>query len=675
MSNVLQKGQCCAGNLCTNTNLTLNPTHKCFKCNRIVHICCAELTIRTDAGPNERDDVPVCFSCVEKSKTGNSPPAPQISLPIIHNPPTGTQFCMPVGVNSSKKAASSSSTSSKKTEKATKCRSCGKEGHSRKSSSLCPFYVPRNTKAQKKGDTTSTPQSTIPTSHHPAPLPSVPPLPSIPPVPPLPTSATSTSSTTTTTTTTTNTDDSKMNRPTFIKVGSKNNKFTPVVDVASKDFNPIDTKFKLMGVDENGRELELEPTTKNLTNKYWNLNIIDKMVESSNCYIKLHRKKEPNLKCWKNEKVSAPFTRATMYHFLALVSYFGMVKMPSRRDYWSTHYLLPRHRIATELGMTRNRFDFLWRHFHCNTPQQQDSDDDDYDSEDDDDDHNEDGEDFLVVDRLRNRGREEVENEKEDGEEDEEEKKVWFDKIKPLLDHFRDTSEELVHTLGTILSFDEMMIRAMGKSIETHRMKNKPIGEGYKYFVLATTRGFTVNFTPDGRSAEKNGKQEYEMDKTKGKIECMVNHVTKVIDKFRARQKERIQNLRTSTRNSNSKLFDEKMMDKFIVAMDNYFTRPKVIKSLRDNNIGVVGTSRLSRGWPSKELKAVSDDADFNDFFYEVDDDGTVCARWMDNGLVFIVSTCHKVGKTVERLRRRPRLTKKTKIMFVVFGATMGKYV
>ena len=55
------------------------------------------------------------------------------------------------------------------------------------------------------------------------------------------------------------------------------------------------------------------------------------------------------------------------------------------------------------------------------------------------------------------------------------------------------------------------------------------------------------------------------------------------------------------------------------------------------------------------------DDVDFNDFIYEVDNDGTMCARWMDNGLVYIVSTCHKPGKTVKRQRRRPRLTKKNK--------------
>ena len=37
----------------------------------------------------------------------------------------------------------------------------------------------------------------------------------------------------------------------------------------------------------------------------------------------------------------------------------------------------------------------------------------------------------------------------------------------------------------------------------------------------------------------------------------------------------------------------EELQDKFIVAMDNYFTLPQVISALRKKGIGVVGTSRF----------------------------------------------------------------------------------
>ena len=82
-------------------------------------------------------------------------------------------------------------------------------------------------------------------------------------------------------------------------------------------------------------------------------------------------------------------------------------------------------------------------------------------------------------------------------------KTVWFQKMKVLIDHVRKVNFFLIYHLGTILSLDEMMIRFTGRSLETHRIKNKPIKEGFKFFVLATIEGFIVNFTPDGRSAEK----------------------------------------------------------------------------------------------------------------------------------------------------------------------------
>ena len=45
-------------------------------------------------------------------------------------------------------------------------------------------------------------------------------------------------------------------------------------------------------------------------------------------------------------------------------------------------------------------------------------------------------------------------------------------------------------------------------------------------------------------------------------------------------------------------------------------------------------------------------------FFWTIDDSGTLLARWMDNGMVFCVSTMHKAGKDIKRMRKRPRVTK-----------------
>eukprot|EP00957_Ditylum_brightwellii_P016039 1208452-Ditylum_brightwellii.AAC.1 len=62
--------------------------------------------------------------------------------------------------------------------------------------------------------------------------------------------------------------------------------------------------------------------------------------------------------------------------------------------------------------------------------------------------------------------------------------------------------------------------------METHHVKNKPIGEGYKFFALATTNGFIAKSTPDGRTASKTGCQECVGSSTDGKIDTMAQFVT-----------------------------------------------------------------------------------------------------------------------------------------------------
>ena len=92
------------------------------------------------------------------------------------------------------------------------------------------------------------------------------------------------------------------------------------------------------------------------------------------------------------------------------------------------------------------------------------------------------------------------------------------------------------------------------------------------------------------------------------------------------------------------------MKSKFCLAMDNYFTLPKVIVTLRDMGIGNVGTVRYHGSWPPKELINVSkESAKFNEFYWTI--------GLMDNDMVFCVSTMHNVGNRVKRMRKRPRKT------------------
>eukprot|EP00957_Ditylum_brightwellii_P021929 1654161-Ditylum_brightwellii.AAC.2 len=72
----------------------------------------------------------------------------------------------------------------------------------------------------------------------------------------------------------------------------------------------------------------------------------------------------PDLKVWKNRKASAPFSVADIFYLFVLIFYFGIVRLPAKRDYWSQQQYMPKHEICTELDMTRDKFAFLWHHFH-----------------------------------------------------------------------------------------------------------------------------------------------------------------------------------------------------------------------------------------------------------------------------------------------------------------------
>ena len=94
----------------------------------------------------------------------------------------------------------------------------------------------------------------------------------------------------------------------------------------------------------------------------------------------------------------------------------------------------------------------------------------------------------------------------------------------------------LIWVLGTWMSIDEMMIRFMGRSNQTHRVKNKPISQGFNFFVLCTYPGFVINFTPGRRAAAYTHQQEYQ-EGPKGKIASMIKHITDTIEKLKKRTK------------------------------------------------------------------------------------------------------------------------------------------
>ena len=87
--------------------------------------------------------------------------------------------------------------------------------------------------------------------------------------------------------------------------------------------------------------------------------------------------------------------------------------------------------------------------------------------------------------------------------------------------------------------------------------------------------------------------------------------------------------------------------------MENYFTLPKVIKKLSDLGIGMVGTERFNQIFSPKQINDIKiTEVNFNDFHWMVDQCGILISRWMDNGLVFCISTIHSVGSIINRIRK-----------------------
>lgn len=675
-SNRFPTGKCCLGDKCRFPNLELRKEHTCPACGGIVHILCGVY--------DDIIDKYVCFDCNTAYSGGEHP------VPEPTTKPSASSTSLKPPPLPPPKEYNNPSPPKKTRKKAVKkvnnkgqlvCASCGNVGHERKSSLLCPL----NPKSKRSVATAILPVNAITTTNK--------------------TRGTSTSKKNTTTNELGNNEDdnntttssltcaiattateSVLYKPKFINLTpNSKEKMKPVIDISHSSFKPQPTIFKTFSKDYRGRTVEIVPTPKELTDRYYPLTFIKSIRDNSNAYCEYQKKKNPNLYHWRNENYSKPITTACIYQFLAIIYYFGIVRLPSKRDYWSKESWMPHHPIVREMGMTRYRFEFLWRFFHVNHIEENAEEDDDDGGEelmDEMVDENSTRDDSVMVEQDMERVQMDQEEETvSTSEEKEEESKAsendnekdgdtWFSKLKPLVDHVRDVSFELVFILGTILSLDEMMIRFMGRSAETHRMKNKPISEGFKFFVLATKEGFIVNFTPDGRTAEKNNKQEYDThNSSSGKIEKMILFVMKIIDKFKERQQERIRgyaraNRRENNEGENAYQRDDVagVMDKFCLGIDNYFSVPKVIKKLRDMGVGIVGTARFRSGWPPEILRKVDQTkCEFNDFHYMLDEQGTLVARWMDNGLVFCVSTLHKVGETILRKRRRPRVTGKNK--------------
>lgn len=337
----------------------------------------------------------------------------------------------------------------------------------------------------------------------------------------------------------------------------------------------------------------VQPTPQALSELWLPDRLIKKIVTASNAYA---RKLLP-----RNQVVAV--TEEEILRFLAVYYYMGVVRLPSKEDYfrqepdfWPVH--------AAIANLSYKRFKYIWRTIHLTqTDEGVDVEEPDL-PPDSDEQPEEDNEEEPVDDA--------------DADIEREVDTRWYAKVGMLVDHFIEVAQRVCTQLGFCLSIDEMMKLFKGRSAQTARMKNKPIKEGFKFFSLCDCQtGYIWNIIPDGRLVKTT-------------IYDVVMELVRSIPK-----KESV---------------------RYVVGMDNYFTYPKILKSMREEGVGCVGTARAKQGWPPKEFKDVSDDR-FNSLYLLNDEKNFLIGRWVDNNVVTMVSTVHTGHETVRRQRRRPRVT------------------
>ena len=145
--------------------------------------------------------------------------------------------------------------------------------------------------------------------------------------------------------------------------------YVPVFDLKSDNFVSTQTSLKL-GIRKQQRgpmKFVEEPAVGTILDRFFPDFFIKETVENSNDYVKHRRTLQPDLKIWKDKKISAPYDNSSVYHLFACLYYMGIVKLPSKSDYFCDSGYWPYHPVMRELGMTCDCFTFLWRHLYLST--------------------------------------------------------------------------------------------------------------------------------------------------------------------------------------------------------------------------------------------------------------------------------------------------------------------
>ena len=285
--------------------------------------------------------------------------------------------------------------------------------------------------------------------------------------------------------------------------------------------------------------------------------------------------------------------RAEMLQFFAMYYYMGLVRLPSKCDYWRDGELpvWPHHPITAHI--TWRKFDYIWENMRLT----------DIGS-------------GLVAEEVSDLDREDNDEENLDRGVSHER---WLAQADPIVEHLNTVSKIVCQHPGFACAVGEQMKRYKRHSSLTHRTKNAPIKEGFKFFAInCAATGYVYHFIPHGGGAT---------------VETLGDTVGVLIESLPRR--------------------DELQ---YVVAVEDLFTTRQVMVRSRQLKVAVIGTARRQRDWPPPEIKNVLDDR-FNSLYLLRDPGNFLIGRWIDSNVVTMATTIHTGNETVTVSRDRPRAT------------------
>lgn len=299
-----------------------------------------------------------------------------------------------------------------------------------------------------------------------------------------------------------------------------------------------------------------------------------------------------------------PITRAELLRFIGCLFYMGLHSEKLRDDYWR-----PPSRLAS--FMSKNRFDQLRRYVHLRDKFTQPK---------------------TVVEGFQ-----------------------W--KVEPVASTIRTNCMRFWFP-ATHVVIDESMLPFCGRSEDTIKMKNKPIEEGFKVWVLGD-QGYVYNWLwfsgHEKKGTEIIGLKSWKCQIDKDGTVALFAPTHAVIIYL-------------------AQLLVTSVNSLFVLVLDNLFLNVPVARALLFLNVACCGTTRKNASGFPPDLIRIKE----HNRLYLWDSciariiENVLCFAWQDNNTVLGLTTAHSLHRaedTISRDRKRPKLTStNAKITRPIFG-------